>query len=504
MGYRVILTEETDWIGGQLTSQAVPPDEHPWIEQFGCTALYRQYRNLVRRFYREHMRLSPKVGSQIQFNPGGGWVSKLCHEPRIGWVVLNQMMQPFLTTGRLDIRLFTVATSASMVADRVESVTLFSRLEGTECTVTPRYVIDATELGDLLPLTSTEYVIGAESKSQTFEPNAVDGEPEPQNIQGFTWVFAMAHDDGSHRVIDKPVQYDHWKKYQPAFWPGPFLGFEDINPQTGQMRHLPIFSGKPVSWFNGDFGLFSYRQIVDPDNHEKGWVPHPITIVNWPQNDYFEGSILDVPLEGKANHLLNARELSLSLLYWLQTEAPRHDGGEGYPGLYLRPDVMGTSDGFAKAPYIREGRRIVARSTVLEQDIAAYTHSGLDRAPEVGDSVGIGSYRIDLHPSTNGKSYIDTSTLPFQIPLGSLVPMRVQNLLPGCKNLGVTHITNGCYRLHPVEWNIGESAGLLASYCLSNNTTPQQVHDSKVKTMDFQNLITSQGVEIAWPRLKPL
>src|SRR5262245_26949683 len=40
-GRRVILTEETDWIGGQLTSQAVPPDEHPWIESFGCTCSYR-------------------------------------------------------------------------------------------------------------------------------------------------------------------------------------------------------------------------------------------------------------------------------------------------------------------------------------------------------------------------------------------------------------------------------------------------------------------------------
>jgi NADPH-dependent 2,4-dienoyl-CoA reductase/sulfur reductase-like enzyme len=35
-GLRVILTEETDWIGGQLTSQAVPPDENPWIETFGA------------------------------------------------------------------------------------------------------------------------------------------------------------------------------------------------------------------------------------------------------------------------------------------------------------------------------------------------------------------------------------------------------------------------------------------------------------------------------------
>ena len=40
-GARVVLSEETDWLGGQLTSQAVPPDEHPWIEDFGCTARYR-------------------------------------------------------------------------------------------------------------------------------------------------------------------------------------------------------------------------------------------------------------------------------------------------------------------------------------------------------------------------------------------------------------------------------------------------------------------------------
>src|SRR5712671_3543246 len=53
-GNRVILTEETDWIGGQLTAQAVPPDEHPWIEAFGCTASYRRFRNGVRDYYRRH------------------------------------------------------------------------------------------------------------------------------------------------------------------------------------------------------------------------------------------------------------------------------------------------------------------------------------------------------------------------------------------------------------------------------------------------------------------
>ena len=59
-----------------------------------------------------------------------------------------------------------------------------------------------------------------------------------------------------------------------------------------------------------------------------------------------------------------------------------------------------------------------------------------------------------------------SSALPFQIPLGALIPQRVENLLPACKNIGTTHITNGCYRLHPVEWNIGEAAGVLAALCI--------------------------------------
>ena len=47
-GLDVIMTEETDWIGGQLTSQGVPPDEHAWIETHGAPKAYRDYRNSVR------------------------------------------------------------------------------------------------------------------------------------------------------------------------------------------------------------------------------------------------------------------------------------------------------------------------------------------------------------------------------------------------------------------------------------------------------------------------
>ena len=171
--------------------------------------------------------------------------------------------------------------------------------------------------------------------------------------------------------------------------------------------------------------------------------------------------------------------------------------------MYLRPDITGTADGLAKAPYIRESRRICAEFTVTENHIG-HEARGADEAAFFDDSVGVGCYRIDLHPSTGRDNYIDISSLPFQIPMGSLVPVRVENLLPAGKNLGTTHISNGCYRLHPVEWNVGEAAGLLAAYCLDRGLAPQQVHGDRARVEDFQALLRDQGVELEWPTTHPV
>src|SRR4051812_13663162 len=74
LGRSVIVTEETSWIGGQLTSQAVPPDENHWIEEFGCTRRYRTFRNGVRQYYREHYPLTAEARANGRLNPGTGFV----------------------------------------------------------------------------------------------------------------------------------------------------------------------------------------------------------------------------------------------------------------------------------------------------------------------------------------------------------------------------------------------------------------------------------------------
>jgi hypothetical protein len=216
--------------------------------------------------------------------------------------------------------------------------------------------------------------------------------------------------------------------------------------------------------------------------------------------DYFEGPVFEVPEAEAKRHLAGAAELSRCVLYWLQTEAPRLDGGAGFPGLRLRSDVTGTIDGLAQAPYIREARRIRAETTVVEQDLSLAVR-GARGAVRYPDSVGVGMYRIDLHPSTGGDNYIDVGSCPFEIPLGALLPRRMENLLPAGKAIGTTHITNGCYRLHPVEWNIGEVAGHLAAWCLDHGLPPRAVRARPDQLAAFQARLEAEGVELHWPEV---
>jgi len=191
-----------------------------------------------------------------------------------------------------------------------------------------------------------------------------------------------------------------------------------------------------------------------------------------------------------------AKQLTLSLLYYLQTETIRPDGGIGYPGLKLRGDLLGTDDGLAQAPYIRESRRIVAMETITEHLMNANLRNTL---PEIDDSVGVGSYHIDLHMTTKSHRFFFFKTWPFPIPMGAMIPVETKNLLPGCKNIGTTQLTNGCYRLHPVEWNVGEVAGILAATAIDWQTTPKNIYLDSDMRKRFLTLLDELGIERGWP-----
>jgi hypothetical protein len=509
-GADVVLAEPTRWLGGQITSQGVPPDENPWIESFGCTARYRRLRDGIRGHYRDHYPLTPAARAWRFLNPGASRVSALSHEPRVALAVIEAMLAPHRSGGRLRVLLEHEPAGAVVDADRVGAVAFRDVATGSERVVWADWVIDATETGDLLPLCGAEYVTGFESREATGEPHAPP-EAQPLNMQPVSACFALDHLDGEDHTIERPPAYAYWKAQRRPGWPEGQLSFLAPDPRTG--RPVPrTFSPNPVGDPTAigpdlsnpelDRDLWLFRRIAARRNFVDGAYESDITLVNWPQMDYWDGPIYEVPDDEAARHRHAARELSLCLLHWLQTEAPRPDGGVGWPGLRLRGDVLwDTGDGLAPALYVRESRRIRGERTIVEQDIA-FDVRGTHGAVRYPDTVGIGAYRIDLHPSTGGDPYIDIACCPFQIPLGALIGVRVDNLLAGAKNIATTHITNGAYRLHPVEWNSGEAAGHLAAFCAARATSPRAVRADPTSVEELQRELARAGVELAWPDVR--
>lgn len=478
-GARVFLIAEGAWIGGQLTSQGVcTPDENAWIETSGAPASYLKLRAAIREHYRTRHRLSDLGQAREPLNPGGCWVSRISVEPRVALALLEDAVR--------SSRAVTILRGCRPVAcefqgDRVLSV-MFHGPDGATIRVRAGMFLDATDQGDLLPLCDCEHVLGAESRWETGEPDAPP-EARPDWIQPCTVPFALElRPSGESHVIPKPPGYERMKAVQ------------RYHVLDGAMEGMFISPG----WWD-------YRRVIQASLFDDPAFPYDVSMINTGSNDY-RGGIVPGGTQAETEHALReARLASLGYLYWLQTECPREDDPQraGYPELRLRSDWFESKDGLAMEPYIRESRRIHALETVREQDIVVRDGAGTPwqkgtRARTRWNSVGIGHYWLDVHEGASDEPGRFLETRPYQIPLGALIPRRLVNLLPACKNLGVTHLTNGAFRLHPVEWAIGEAAGTLAAFCLERGVTPAEVWDREGLTHALQWRLLEGGAPLYW------
>lgn len=476
---KVCVTEETGWIGGQMTAQAVSaPDENRFVETSGATRIYQELRNAIREHYQRCPGASEQSAHDDRLNPGNCWVSWLSFEPQLGLSKLDDVIAKHTAQSSLKFFRRTKVVEVRLQGGRAKALLAVNLDTGKFVEIRARFVIDATELGDLLPLAGVPYASGAESRVDTGEAHAPLA-ANPDNVQDFTYPFVIDIAGGTN-VIPKPPKYEQFNSAGKFSFMG-YRMFENA-PIAGTDRHYLPF--------------WTYRRLIAKENFPDGSYQSDLSMINWESNDLRGENIIDVPAQLQAERLADGKLVSLGFLYWLQTEAPRDDGGKGYPEFRLRPDVTGTKDGLSKYPYIRESRRIKAKKTIVEEEIAAATNTGA-RATLFNDSLGIGLYPIDIHGHQDVPGAGQASK-PFQIPLGALVQTSVRNFLPACKNIGTTHVTNGAYRLHPVEWAIGEAAGEVAVFCLQQRTKPESVRKNLLKLRTVQHRLLEHGAPLFW------
>lgn len=499
----VCLVQPTQILGGQFTVQALPASDDGDLLKERAGAFHRAGEEFaispLQRWFRDRQRQLQPVQGEVLQNPGGGWVSPICTSPVVSAIALNEAIAPCLERGTLRFIPFAEPVEVRFVTPpgerrRVTGVVFQDLQRGHRFTISAQITIEATDLGDLLEVGNIPSRVGQETREETGE-QALPKHPLPECQQSFTYgaVIELA-EPGKGKPIGAPPGYNvaPWllaADFEADFW----------TKSGGQWEPQP----RP---FLHPFGIFRYRRLIRVSTQEKLVKPGDVSVLNWGQhqhgeggpmlcgNDYRVGELVGVSREERKLHLKQGRDRARAYVHYLQQR-----------GIPLKPrgDLTWTADGIALEPYIREARRGIALTPILHEDVAKAFFPNQARARCFADSVGIGQYHyLDLHgndrqghASLPGDKVI---ALPFTLPVGSLVPLDTDGLVLSSKSLGTTHITNAAYRMHPVEWAIGEASGYLAALAVWAGVQPRAIALQEPLLRKLQGLITRNGIPIFW------
>ena len=600
-GRTVCMTELTDWVGGQISSQGTSAlDEAKRQRELLFYAEgYKELRSRIEKFYGE-------------LNPGGCWVSVSCFLPRDAHTILSRMLDDAAREGGGELKWFpsTAIKEIELSADgrQIESVIAIQKTPApgapplntfplsetivdsysyedsnrfakdviqfvppAEAAEGPAdwYVVEATETGEVIALSGVPYRLGLDAKSP-LNPSSPTETPNPYCVQGFTYTFGMER-TAEPQPQPEPAYYDQY---------APYFSYE-----------------RPRD--NGDYFdyVFTYRRIATPGSRSgpnafgvEAIAPGDISMQNWTWgNDYRPGTAVD-NLVLSASQLAESGQLSpggwfgglrvdtlrkgeenaYSYYHWLTTGDTDSQLGddvkEPNPNHRFVSGLnapMGTAHGLSKHPYIREARRIVGRPAyghpdgfmVNEIDISRADYrdeyyqtslgpqrylqlwrnlAGLETASAIEnnvpaadimrrtrstiypDSVGIAQYAIDFHPcltlsppETPGNTEYENirkahgQAYPGQIPLRSMIPQNIDNLLIAGKTIATSNIAAAAYRVHSFEWSAGAAAGTTIDFVLENQILPYDLVDNlpnrEPQLEQLQRRLNNSGNPTAFP-----
>ena len=433
MGVKTIVLEETPWIGGMLTSAGV-----------SCVDGNNRLRSGIFGEFADS--LVARYGSNEALK--SGWVSNINFDPHIGQEILTNMTES--CGDLLDVRRETVVLDVRPEEGDWE-VTYRDR-NGRKSRVIADVLIDATELGDIAKTCGVDYRIGMEASQETGESIAPDQANDV--IQDLTYVaFLKDYGPDADMTIEMPEGYDPAPFYNSCQNP---MNVENVTGQTIWSPEMMISYGK---------------------------TPEGRYMINWPiyGNDYYVNTI-EMSRKEREEALQKAKHFTLCFVYFIQTQL-------GMKNLGLADDVFPTEDKLPFIPYHRESRRIEGEA-FFTMDAAADPYSY--KEPLYRTGVAVGDYPVDHHHfrHPDWKSLPDLEFYPvpsFNVPLGSMIPKGVDDLIVAEKSISVSNLMNGATRLQPVVMQLGQAAGTLAALaCIEDRNVRKigirQVQDELLET----------------------
>ncbi|MGF1539155.1 MAG: FAD-dependent oxidoreductase [Pleurocapsa sp.] len=402
-GKTVCMTEITDWVGGQISSQGTSALDERTTQRARLFFPhgYLEFRDRIEKYYDE-------------LNPGDCWVSESCFLPKDATKIMMQQLEAAAKKGKGTLKWYPntvikdldIETTGGGTGEQITSAIAIQHTPAKDAPplntlplsrtiedaytyedsdlfnktvvrfVPPQtssdrpadwYVIEATETGEIVGLADIPYRLGIDPLSP-FEPSSSSATADPYCTQGFTYTFAM-------EATAEPQEHR-----MPTFYPD----------------HQGYYSYELERLANFDL-VFTYRRIWSPETGEtekfRGVTftkatPGDISMQNWTWgNDYRPGTAKDNLVYTRqqlmergelapggwmgglrTDTLRNGENHALGYFYWLVEGTTDSQLGDGVkqpnPNNRLLMGLdspMGTVHGLSKYPYIREGRRIIGR-----------------------------------------------------------------------------------------------------------------------------------------------
>ena len=425
-GAKTLLIEKTNWLGGMLTSA-------------GVSAIDGNY-NLPSGFWGEFKdSLVSHYGDLESLKTG--WVSNVLFEPKVG----NEILKSIAKNEKNLTILF--SSSVSSVFQPKDDYYNFI-VNSSKGHFSSKVLIDATELGDILPMINEDYDIGMDNIEMYDEDIA----PKLKNdiIQDLTYVMVLKNYNKNVK-IEKPKNYDPSEFY---------------------------CSTSSINCTESDKALWAPNQMMN-----YGKLPNDKIMINWPiyGNDYYS-NLLEMNHDQREEVFKKAKEKSLKFLYYIQDEL-------GFYNYSLSDEEYNTEDKFPLIPYYREARRIKGIVTFSLN----YIKNPYDQKyPLYRTGILVGDYPVDhhhdAHPDKKSLPQLAFYPIPsYSLPLGSIISKKTSNFLVAEKSISVSNLVNGTTRLQPVVLQVGQIAGLIASESIKNNISTNEIDIRDIQTKILNN-----------------
>jgi hypothetical protein len=475
MGARVLLLDETDWIGGQMSAAGVTAMDES--SAYGLRVvrergLYREFHESMATYYYT-LNKDPFRGDRSY----GDGNTNAGYEPKVAGAGLYAMIADARKRATLDLSVRSRVVEVAKSGNTVTGVTVEVASEGgtKRMQVKSKVLIDATEYGDVIPLTGAKYRVGNVT-SDKLDLKAP--------VQDHTWCAVI-------REYPQGVP-EHLKVRQapPGYDKGPraFLKYRMYGGMTwGKDKTEKVFQFRVYT------GYRAVPDTISPLFGEMGQHRNTLTSLNG-GNDYPTTVATIEDLKQRYADELGGIYKSLSIIYYLQNElgsnwALAEDQGYDTPGnraymakLGVRPDLLDIAAKLPPLPYVRECRRIVGIKTLVAAELGRFKD-----AKHFETSVAMADYFMDLHGTDEHvEKDLDPGEIPkgggaFQIPFEVFIPETIDGFVPAEKNISQSRLVSGATRMQPSTMLTGQAAGVIAALAVKRSIQPRQLDPKAVQ-----------------------